>query len=209
MSSSDKYALALHTTTPYLGIAIDNRLGDCREQTWNLGRDLSSHLHLYLQEMLQPQTWQDLKYVAVARGPGGFTGTRVGVATARTIAQQLDIPLFGISTLAAIAFAAVKNYNSNKLLAVQMPARQGQLFVAIYQFDSSHTLQVRLADTTMTLENWQATLASLTEPYQTIEAPENLATTVTALIELAEQQWQQQKFSYWSEVIPFYGQSPV
>ncbi len=209
MSSRDKYALALHTTTPNLGMAIDNFLGDRREQTWNLGRNLASHLHLYLQEMLQPQTWQDLKYVAVAKGPGGFTGTRVGVATARTIAQQLNIPLFGISTLAAIAFASVNNYNSHKLLAVQMPARQGQLFVAIYQLDSTHVLQVRLADTTMTLENWQATLASLSEPYQTVTTPENLATTVTALIELAELQWQQQKFSYWSEVVPFYGQNPV
>lgn len=207
MSSSDKYALALHTTTPNLGIAIDNGLGDRRERTWNLGRDLASHLHLYLQEMLQPQTWQDLKYIAVAKGPGGFTGTRVGVATARTLAQQLNIPLFGISTLAAIAYTHARS--SSKLLAVRMPARQGELFVAIYQLDNSQILQTRMADTVMSPESWQETLNSLSEPYLSIEAPENLATTVTALIELAEPQWQQRQFSKWSEIVPFYGQNPL
>lgn len=210
MSSTDKYALALHTTTPQLGIAIDNRSGDRRERTWNLGRDLASHLHIYLQEMLQPQTWQDIEYIAVAKGPGGFTGTRIGVVTARTLSQQLDLPLFGISTLAATAFAHSSNLNSNKLLAVQMPARQGQLFVAIYRLVSNKTgLQVQLEDTTMTPENWQETLANLTESYQLIEPPENLATTVSSLIKLADIQWRQQMFFQWSEVVPFYGQSPT
>lgn len=210
MSSSGKYALALHTTTPHLGIAIDNRTGDRRERTWNLGRDLASHLHLYLQEILQPQTWQDLEYIAVAKGPGGFTGTRIGVVTARTLAQQLELPLFGISTLAATAFALGKNLYDSELLAVQMPARQGQLFVAIYQLISKEKgLLVHLEDTTMTPENWQETLANLDESYQLIEPPENLATTVTTLIEIADIQWRQQKFSQWSDVVPFYGQSPT
>ncbi|MGV2827138.1 tRNA (adenosine(37)-N6)-threonylcarbamoyltransferase complex dimerization subunit type 1 TsaB [Myxosarcina sp. GI1(2024)] len=210
MSFVNKYALGLHTTTPQLGIAIDNRLGDRRAQTWNLGRDLASHLHLYLQEMLQPQTWQDLKYIAVAKGPGGFTGTRIGVVTARTLAQQLNIPLFGISTLAAIAFAFAQNHNSKELMAVQMPARQGQLFVAIYQLDSPRkTLKVHVEDTTMVPESWRETLINLAESYQLIEAPENLATTVTTLIELANLQWQQRKVSQWWEVVPFYGQSPI
>lgn len=99
------YGLALHTTSPQLGLAIANFAGDTRAVTWDLGRDLSTHLHQQLAEFLKPQTWSDLAFIAVAKGPGGFTGTRIGVVTARTLAQQLDIPLFGVSTLAAVAWS--------------------------------------------------------------------------------------------------------
>ena len=55
-----KYGLALHTTSPQLGLAIGNFAGDTRCSTWDLGLDLSTYLHQYLREFLQPQTWQDL-----------------------------------------------------------------------------------------------------------------------------------------------------
>jgi tRNA threonylcarbamoyl adenosine modification protein YeaZ len=208
--NSQKYALALHTTTPQLGIALSNFAGDSRTQIWDLGQDLSTHLHQYLTKILQPQTWQDLAFIAVAKGPGGFTGTRIGVVTARTLAQQLDIPLFGISTLAAVAWSAKKEVNANYLLAVQMKARRGQLFVGIYQFSADgESWQTYLADTTMTPEAWQQTLASLDLPYKLIEASQNLANTVNSILELAYLEWQQQKYSSWSEVLPFYGQHPV
>ena len=98
-----KYGLALHTTSPQLGITISNFTDETRTQTWDLGRDLSTQLHQYLLEFLQPLTWSDLEFIAVAKGPGSFTSTRIGLVTARTIAQQLNIPLFAICTLAAVA----------------------------------------------------------------------------------------------------------
>jgi tRNA threonylcarbamoyl adenosine modification protein YeaZ len=103
-TSIKKYGLALHTSTPELGLAISNFSGDFRCQTWNLGRSLATDLHQHLVEFIQPQTWADLAFIAVAKGPGGFTGTRMGMVTARTLAQQLDIPVFAISTLAAVAW---------------------------------------------------------------------------------------------------------
>ncbi|MEG3923282.1 MULTISPECIES: tRNA (adenosine(37)-N6)-threonylcarbamoyltransferase complex dimerization subunit type 1 TsaB [unclassified Microcoleus] len=104
-TSVKKYGLALHTASRELGLAISNFAGDSRCQTWNLDRDLATHLHQYLVEFIGPQTWADLAFIAVAKGPGGFTGTRMGMVTARTLAQQLDIPVFAISTLAAVAWA--------------------------------------------------------------------------------------------------------
>ncbi len=203
-----QYALALHTTTPQLGIAIDNFAGDSRSRVWDLGRDLSALLHLYLQETIEPQTWQDLKFIAVAKGPGGFTGTRIGVVTARTLAQQLNIPLFGISTLAAIAQS--QRSNATNLIAVQMPARREELFVGIYQlFSDSLNLEARLPDTLMTQAVWQETLANLDVPYQLIKAEDSLAPTVIQVLELAYFEWQQQKSSQWQNVLPFYGQKPV
>ncbi|NJN88459.1 MAG: tRNA (adenosine(37)-N6)-threonylcarbamoyltransferase complex dimerization subunit type 1 TsaB, partial [Leptolyngbyaceae cyanobacterium SL_7_1] len=92
------YALALHTSSSDLGLALSNFAGDRRSQTWDLGRQVSNYLHQYLQEFLSPQSWGDLAFLAVAIGPGSFTGTRIGVVTARTLAQQLNIPLFPISS---------------------------------------------------------------------------------------------------------------
>ncbi|BAZ28678.1 peptidase M22 glycoprotease [Cylindrospermum sp. NIES-4074] len=99
-----KYALALHTTTPELGLAVSNFADENRSQVWNLGRDLSSHIHQYLIDFIKQRTWADLAFIAVAKGPGGFTGTRIGVVTARTLGQQLNIPVFAVSTLAAVAW---------------------------------------------------------------------------------------------------------
>ena len=204
--NSHKYAIALHTSTPQLGIALNNYQGNSRHQVWDLGRDLASHLHQYLQEMLLPQTWQNIEFIAVAKGPGGFTGTRVGVVTARTIAQQLDIPLFGISNLAAVA--AAQNHLGNELIAVQMAARREELFVAIYQLDEQGQLQAYMEDTLMSQLAWQETLDNL-ESYKLIIAEDDLAATVTNVLDLAYADWQQGKFDHWSEVIPFYGQHPV
>src|SRR4028118_716676 len=102
---SKQYGFALHTSSPQLGLALSNFAGDSRCSAWELGRDLSTHLHQYLTEFLMPQIWAELAFIAVAKGPGGFTGTRMGMVTARTLAQQLDIPVFAISTLAAVAWA--------------------------------------------------------------------------------------------------------
>ncbi len=206
--ASNKYAIALHTSTPQLGIAINNYRGDSRAQVWDLGRGLASGLYTHLAKMLIPQTWQDLQFIAVGKGPGGFTGTRVGVVTARIIAQQLDIPLFGISNLAAVAAANQHKDRDKELIAVQMDARREQLFVGIYQ-SQEYGLQTYMADTLLAQSDWQKILANLASPYQLIDADDQIAHTVTDVLDLAYTDWQQGKCPHWSEVLPYYGQHPV
>jgi tRNA threonylcarbamoyl adenosine modification protein YeaZ len=205
-----KYALSLHTTTPELGIAISNFAEETRSQVWNLGRDLSSRIHQYLIEFIKPQTWSDLSLIAVAKGPGGFTGTRIGLVTARTLGQQLDIPVFAISTLAAVAWSEASKSPNPKTLAVEMPGQRGQIFAAIYQFipDTSGLITL-LPDTVMTPEAWQETLANYNTSYQLIQAQSGLAATVTSILELAELDWSEGKSPNWSEALPYYGQHPV
>ena len=99
-----KYGFAIHSSSAQFGLALSNFTDESRCQTWDLGRDLSTHLHQYLAEFLKPQIWGELAFIAVAKGPGSFTSTRIGMVTARTLAQQLDIPLWSISTLAAVAW---------------------------------------------------------------------------------------------------------
>lgn len=210
--NSPQYALAIHTASPDLGLALSNFAGDQRSRIWsNLGQTLSTHLHLYLSEFLQPQTWTDLAFIVVAKGPGGFTGTRLGIVTARTLAQQLGIPLFGISTLAAVAqreFAA-QTHHANLDIAVQMLAHRGETYGAIYSAKAEIGIEASLPDGVLSQEAWQQTLADWKNPYRLVQAESGLGATAVELLELAYQEWQSGQSSDWSTVLPFYGQSPV
>ena len=220
-----KYGLAIHSTTPELGLAMSNSTCDIRSGVWNLERELSSLMHQYLVEFIKPQTWSDLVFIAVAKGPGGFTGTRIGVVTARTLGQQLNIPVFAISTLAAVAWSQIRTNKAkiggniaplfqegwgDQVIAVQMPAQRGQIFAAIYQPTRiSSGLSILLPDTVFTPEAWQEKLANWNSSYQLIEANSGLAASVTSILELAHLQWQSGSRPDWSEALPYYGQHPV
>ena len=228
-----KYFLAINTTSPELGLGLSNFREDFRCQTWNLGRELSTQLHQYLAEFIQPQTWQDFGAIAVAKGPGGFTGTRIGVVTARTLAQQLEIPLFSISTLAAVAWATVNPTKQNpqllategkvissekspRAIAVQMPAQRGELFVAIYAA-SDRAIEPLLADTVMAPETWEETLTQFDRGQsdrghhldRLVKMPPGSGALVGSLLEIAYLDWQDGKRPNWSDALPFYGQHPV
>ncbi len=204
-NTEKKSGLAIHTTSPELGLAISNFAEDTRSQTWNLGRDLSTHLHQKLQDFMSPQTWQDLNFIAVAKGPGSFTGTRIGVVTARTLAQQLNIPLFAISTLATIAWSS-KQKSQN--LSLQMRAQREQLFTAIYQLEETG-INPLLEDTLMNPAAWEKILENWENSYQLIQVENGLGKSVVSLLELAHLEWQKGNRPHWSEALPFYGQHPV
>ena len=68
--------------------------------------------------------------VAVDLGPGLFTGLRVGIATAKAVAQALRVPMIGISSLDLLAFPA---RFSPRLIAGVIDARRGEVFTALYR----------------------------------------------------------------------------
>ena len=97
------YGLAIHSSTGELGLAMTPGENLERHQTWRLQRELLNQLQHCLGEFLVPQTWPDLAYLAVAQGPGSFTSVRIGMVAARILAQQLEIPLFAVSSLQGFA----------------------------------------------------------------------------------------------------------
>ncbi len=101
------FGLALHTTTEILNLAIaqlDERVEDrsdhallyLKQQSWQLGRDLSTRIHILLAEFMDSYDWSDLAFIAIAKGVGSFTGTRIGIVLARTLGEQLAIPVYAI-----------------------------------------------------------------------------------------------------------------
>jgi tRNA threonylcarbamoyladenosine biosynthesis protein TsaB len=77
--------------------------------------------------------WEEIGLMAVGVGPGSFTGLRVGVATARGIAQALGKPVVGVGTLAALARGIAEDpaATGRPRLAV-LDARRGQAFAALF-----------------------------------------------------------------------------
>ncbi|PZV13582.1 MAG: hypothetical protein DCF20_15140 [Pseudanabaena sp.] len=100
------FALALHTTTTKLELAIaqinpnadrNSQIYNIhKQQSWELGRELSVQLHDCLSVFVGDLAWTDFAFLAIATGIGSFTGTRIGVVVARTIGEQLNIPVYGI-----------------------------------------------------------------------------------------------------------------
>jgi tRNA threonylcarbamoyladenosine biosynthesis protein TsaB len=72
-----------------------------------------------------------LQRVAVTVGPGSFTGIRIGISAARAIGLALDVPVVGVSTLAAYAAPLVLE-RSEGVVAAAIDARNGKVFVAAF-----------------------------------------------------------------------------
>jgi len=125
------FALALHTTTTKLELVIAeiNQNSDRnspiyiiqKQQSWELGRELSVRLHDCLDLFVGNIAWTDFAFLAIATGIGSFTGTRIGVVVARTIGEQLNIPVYGIDCESIITRAQQANPQlslSESLLAI-------------------------------------------------------------------------------------------
>jgi len=76
-------------------------------------------------------TWTAVDRIAVGLGPGTFTGLRIGVASARALAQAAGTQLAGVSTLQALATAAGEEHDTRPILAC-VDARRGEVFAAAW-----------------------------------------------------------------------------
>jgi tRNA threonylcarbamoyladenosine biosynthesis protein TsaB len=97
--------LAIETSGPTFSIALAENGALVADIFWHAGFTHSERLLPTLQWLLERAGWkiEDLQKIAVSTGPGSFTGIRVGLTGARTLAQGLDIPVIGVDTLDLIA----------------------------------------------------------------------------------------------------------
>lgn len=209
-SDSSPLGLALHTSTPHLGLGLGHRSDRLKQSVTELGRDMSHQLQTRLMEFIEPHQWKDFDFLAVACGPGGFTGTRLGMVTTRTLAQQLNIPLYGISTLAAVAhhYWSSGQVALNQAIALDMRAQRGQRFTALYTW-SSGLPTVTVADQVCTAEEWNQQLTDQPQQPHRITIEADAAQAVGSLWQMAQLRYLQGDRPSWEMAQPFYGQHPV
>jgi tRNA threonylcarbamoyladenosine biosynthesis protein TsaB len=123
--------LAIDTSNFSLGVAISTEekvLGEC---TTNLKKNHSVRLMPMISQLLDEVEIDpaDLTAIAVARGPGSYTGVRIGVATAKSMAWSLGIPLLGISSLEVLAWNGA--YFPGRVVPF-FDARRGQVYTGVY-----------------------------------------------------------------------------
>lgn len=136
-------ALAIDTSTKICSVALGPGGKPPDEIAIDAGR---THLEVLLpavEELLGRQgvTAAALELIVAGTGPGTFSGLRVGIATARALAQALEIPITGSSSLAALAAATAASTELTSLaVTAETPAilpvidaRRGQVFAQIYR----------------------------------------------------------------------------
>lgn len=124
--------LGLNTATGQFGIALVSSDGEVlRSQVWQSKHQDAEQLHTLIQNELTATgaSFSDLSKIAVTQGPGGYTGLRLGLLCAKTIAQVQNIPLVGIVALEAIALA---HRHSDGIKVCLMPGVKGEVNAAMY-----------------------------------------------------------------------------
>ena len=123
--------LAFETSAKAASVALHDGEKLLGESYQNTGLTHSQTLMVMAEDTLKQcgKTAQDVQAVAVAAGPGSFTGVRIGVAAAKGFAWGAEIPCFGVSTLEAMA-ESLGVYEG--LVCACMDARRNQVYNAVF-----------------------------------------------------------------------------
>ena len=99
------------------------------------GYSHAEKLHVFMEEILSETgiSARDLKAIAVSKGPGSYTGLRIGVSSAKGLCYALGIPLISLSTLQVLAKQVVIE---NGFIVPMIDARRMEVYSAI--FDKNH-----------------------------------------------------------------------
>ena len=101
-------------------------------------------------------TVADLDLLALAAGPGSFTGLRVGVATVQGLAFARGLQVVPVPTLEALARAASESGAASRLTAVWMDAQRGEVFAAVYDAAGREIVAAQAGHPPAVLDRWSA-----------------------------------------------------
>ena len=127
--------LALETSAKSVSVAVTEDGKVLGSAYQNIGLTHSRTLMPLLDGMLKNSelTLADMDLIAVAAGPGSFTGLRIGAAAVKGLAMALDKPVIEISTLEGLAYSCCE---SEKVVCPILDARRKQTYAAGYEFDT-------------------------------------------------------------------------
>ena len=143
--------LCIETATEICSVAIakDGKTIALAED--KLGNNHASQLHILVQKALDIAcvTLQDLNAIAVSKGPGSYTGLRVGVSSVKGYCYALQIPMIAINTLQSLANGYLtKNPTFSGLICPMIDARRMEVYCALFnnQLEEILPTQAKIID---------------------------------------------------------------
>lgn len=160
-------------------LAIDTATEACSAALWNDGntcahfelcpREHTQRILPIVQDILTQGgvSLTDLDALAFGRGPGSFTGVRIGIGIAQGLALGAELPMIGVSTLATMAQGAWRKKGASRVLAA-IDARMGEVYWAEYQRDAQGVWHGENTEAVLKPEAVQQRLAELEGEWATV-----------------------------------------
>lgn len=152
--------LAINTSTLQFGLALLQKDGtvlaeySMAKSESHFGKLMPALDFLLNASRFQPR---EIEGLAVATGPGSFTGLRVGLAAAKGICHALETPLIGISSLAALAVQVPMH---DVLITSILDSRKGELFAGQFIWENEQKLSRQKEDMSLKIEELASKLDS-------------------------------------------------
>lgn len=141
--------LNIETSTQVCSVSLSIEGEKCGIKESHTKNSHAELLTIFAQQLISDQGYEfkDLDAIAVSKGPGSYTGLRIGVSTAKGLCYSLDKPLISISTLEAMAVGMIQNMKSENLDGVvfcpMIDARRMEVYSAIYSADTSMIREIK------------------------------------------------------------------
>lgn len=155
--------LLIDTSNQPLAVAIMNENQILLNHQSNIKKNHSLQLMPVIENMLKEANIvpKDLTEIVVANGPGSYTGLRIGITTAKTLAYALNIPVYEVSSLKALAHTTdIKD----TLIVPIFDARRSHVFTGVYKYENDVLINV-MEDKYISIEALKEYLESLNKTY--------------------------------------------
>lgn len=137
--------LLIETATKSCSVSLssENKIITCKEKV-NEQYSHAEDLNIFIESLFKNTDFSinDLEAIAVSKGPGSYTGLRIGVSTAKGLCYALNIPLISVSTLRAMAFGMIQKEKSD-LYCPMIDARRMEVYNTFYNKENKEIRGVR------------------------------------------------------------------
>lgn len=138
--------LCIETATPVCSVVLGYRRSVLLMKEAGSHNAHSEKLTVIIDELLKEsgKDFHELEAVAVSKGPGSYTGLRIGVSAAKGLCYALDIPLIAVDTLQAMALGmAEQEHSPDSLYCPMIDARRMEVYTCIYDSSNNPVRDIR------------------------------------------------------------------
>lgn len=144
--------LAIDTSTKIMGVAILKNEVIIGEVVTNVKQGQSERLMPAITKLMKDVQLDpsELNQIVVAQGPGSYTGVRIGITTAKSLAWALNIPIIGVSSIDVLAYQG-RFFDS--IICPFFDARRGNIYTNAYKWENGQFVSLQ-SEINISMEKW-------------------------------------------------------